>query len=191
MVMAQALSIEPAMVVSVRPDLRELLRSAFESCADGLRRYILVRVGGDGHVADELLQSCCHVAARRRRLPATRDECERFLFGIARNLLREHRRRQKRARRQLSMEHPALAVDMESQPLPAEALERVELRQQLLLAITALSAAEQQLLFDFYFESRSQAEIAVFLGVSVKSVETRLYRARQHLRARLRHLTKE
>ena len=75
---------------------------------------------------------------------------------------------------------------MESRPLPPDVVARKELGHQLLLAVTALPASEQQLVFAFYFEGRSQAEIASDLGVTVKSIETRLYRTRQRLRTILR-----
>lgn len=198
MEMVQALSIEPVVQVASeaslvgRPDPRETLRRAFDTCADALYRFILIRCAGDRHAADDLLQKCCHVAAARKRLPETTQECERFLFGVAKNLLREHARRMRRWARQVAVEDPKiasqLAADMESNPLPSDVLERSEVRQQLLLAMTSLPAGEQQLLFDYYFGDRTQAELAASLGVTVKSVETKLYRARQHLRDRLRGL---
>jgi RNA polymerase sigma-70 factor (ECF subfamily) len=66
--------------------------------------------------------------------------------------------------------------------LPEESLARDESVQQLLLAVTSLPADQQRLVFAFYFEERSYAAIADELGVTVKGVETRLYRARARLR---------
>ena len=50
--------------------------------------------------------------------------------------------------------------------------------QALILAVTSLTAAERDLVLAFYFDGRSQADIAADYGVSVKSVETRLDRVR-------------
>ena len=112
--------------------------------------------------------------------------------GIARNLIRRHWRRTRRRRDRRSLEDvPAarrLAEDMTSRPLPPEALVREEATRQLLLAVTSLPAADQQLVFAFYFEGRSQTDIAETCGLSVKSVEARLYRVRHRLRAILQNL---
>jgi RNA polymerase sigma factor (sigma-70 family) len=75
-----------------------------------------------------------------------------------------------------------LMENLESRPLPPDAMIREESVRRLLLAITSLSASEQQLIFAFYFEGRPQADIAEELGVSVKGVESQLYRIRNRLR---------
>ncbi len=98
----------------------------------------------------------------------------------------------KRKRRHIRLEDAALAQQlvegMESQPAPADVLMQEESARQMLLAVTSLPAPDQQLVFAFYFEGRSQADIAKELGLSAKSVETRLYRVRNRLRAILRNI---
>ena len=162
----------------------------FNGACDGLYRFILVRVGGDCSVADDLLQQMCCVAAGHRRPPSEPEACEAWLRGIARNLIRKHWRDARRHGRHLPIEDAAissrLAEDLDERPLPSEVLARQELKEQLLLAVTALPSADQGLIFAFYFEGRSQAEIAAESSVSVKSVEARLYRARTRLRETLR-----
>ncbi|MGD2111484.1 MAG: sigma factor, partial [Phycisphaerae bacterium] len=71
-------------------DRQERLRRVFRACGDGLYRFVLVRVGGDRHAADDLLQQTCHEAARHKRMPTDDTECEPWLYGIARNLVRKH-----------------------------------------------------------------------------------------------------
>ncbi len=162
----------------------------FNDACDGLYRFILVRVGGDRSAADDLLQQMCCVAAGHRRPPDGSEACEAWLRGIARNLVRKHWREARRRGRHLPVEDAAissrLAEDLEARPLPPEMMARRELREQLLLAVTALPAADQTLIFAFYFEGRSQVQIAAETNVSVKSLEARLYRARNRLRAALR-----
>lgn len=174
------------------PDRRDQLRRVFSNTGDALYRFILVRVGGERDAADELLQQTCHEAARSSRVPPGDAECEAWLRGVARNLIRRHWRRMKRRNGHVPIEDATLSQhlveSMESQPLPVEALGRAEAAQQLLLAVTSLPAADQQLVFAFYFEGRSQADIAREMGVSAKSVETRLYRVRSRLRAILRDI---
>jgi RNA polymerase sigma-70 factor (ECF subfamily) len=166
------------------------LRQTFERCAEGLWRFILVRAGGDRHAAEDLMQQTCLEAARSRRAPSDEAGCERFLFGIARNLLRKRWRRMKRRGVALPTQDAEigsqLAALMEAGPLAPDQLASREVSDQLLLTITALPAADQQLLFAFYFEGRSHGQLAVELGISSKSVESRLYRLRTRLRAILR-----
>jgi RNA polymerase sigma factor (sigma-70 family) len=132
---------------------------------------------------------CC--TAAKSKTPPHDEHCEAWLRGIARNLIREHWRRVKRDRCHMPIENAVLsrqlAEDMESRPLPPDVLARAERVDQLLLAVTSLPTAEQHLLFAFYFEGRSQADIANELGATVKSVESKLYRARNNLRATLKN----
>lgn len=187
-----AVGVEPIVLAQRSPDRQERLRRVFHETGDALYRFILVRVYGDREAADELLQQTCHEAARHRRMPRDDTECEGWLRGIARNLIRRHWRRARKRRRQRSLEDAAVArqlvEDMESRPLPPDALMKEESTRQVLLAVTSLPVPDQQLVLAFYFEERSQADIAESLGVSVKSVETRLYRVRHRLRAVLRNI---
>jgi RNA polymerase sigma-70 factor (ECF subfamily) len=72
--------------------------------------------------------------------------------------------------------------------LPLEALIRAETVRLLMLAITELPAADQDLVFAYYFHARPQAAIARDRGVTEKSIESRLYRIRVRLRAALRDM---
>ena len=187
-----AISIEPIAFSTPSPDRRERLRRVFSRSADGLYRFILVRVSGDRHSADDLLQQTCHEATRSRRMPENDEEAENWLRGVARNLIRRHWRKVQRQRRHIRLEEAAsarqLVEDMESRPLPPDALVKAETARSLMLAITALPVREQRFVFAFYFEGRSHTEIADEAGVSSKSVETRLYRARNRLRTILRNI---
>ena len=181
------------MVASRRSrDGGDVLRQVFARAGDGLYRFILVRVAGNRDAADDLVQQTCCEAARCTRPPANHDECEAWLRGIARNLIRRRWRRLRRRPGLIPLEDAALAGrladDLESQPLPPDALIQKESIDQLLLAVTSLSAAEQSLIFAYYFDGRRQADIARELGVTEKSIESRLFRVRGRLRTALRHL---
>lgn len=187
-----AVAVEQMTVVESRRNGRDTLREVFNKSADSLYRFILVRVWGNRDCADDLLQQTCYEATRQPRPPADADQCEAWLRGIARNLLRKHWRQAKRQGSFLPLEDPGLAgrlaEDLESRPLPADALIREESITQLLLAITSLPAADQSLIFAHYFDGRKQADIAGELGLTEKSIESRLYRARGCLRAALREM---
>lgn len=169
------------------------LAREFDARAPSLYRFFAVRTG-DAHQADDLMQQLW-LNARGRITEAEPENVEAWLRVIARNLLRTEWRQ--RARRPMQVpiadpEHAArLADELVDGELPARELERRETRDQLLLAITALPAAEQELIIGQYFENASQAELAARTGVSERAVEGRLYRARQALRAKLARLDEE
>jgi RNA polymerase sigma factor (sigma-70 family) len=168
----------------------DMLRRVFCRASDALYRYILVRVGGDRDAADDVLQQTCCEAVRHRRPPSTESECEAWLRGIARNLIRRHWRSAGREARKVRLEDAAaasrLAEDLESRPLPVNTLIQAETVRLLMLAITELPAADQDLVFAYYFHGRPQAAIAQDLGATEKSIESRLYRIRGRLRAALK-----
>ena len=182
--------VESVTALQLHDDPTERLRRVFRSASDALYRFILVRVGGDGHAADDVIQQTCYEAARHRRMPDDDEQCQAWMFGIARNLVKKHWREIGRRNGEISLhsaeDSAALAVAMESQELSSQTWARSENVTQLMLAITALPAADQALVFAFYFDERSQREIAGDQNVSPKSIEARLYRIRTRLRNVLR-----
>lgn len=170
---------------------RDAVASAFERCADSLYRYFAVRVAGDGHLASDLMQQLWIQADRgARHVPE--HELEFWLRGVATNLIRTHWRARKRRPPPSSLGDPALAGELAerlaSEDLPIDVLQRREVRDQLLLALTSLAASEQDLIVGHYFEGRSFADLAGAHGLTPRAIEGRLYRARSALRERLRHL---
>jgi RNA polymerase sigma-70 factor (ECF subfamily) len=164
------------------------LESEFDRCADSLYRYFVVRAG-DAHLADDLMQQLW-LQASTGSAPAQRTEP--WLRAIAKNLLRAHWRARARRPVHVPVADPQLAAELSdrlvSEDLPADVLERREVRDQLLLALTELPDAEQQLILEHYFHGRSHAEIGGRIGIGARAVEGRLYRARQMLRETLTDL---
>ena len=162
------------------------LREEFVRNSGTLYRFILVRVGGNRDVADELLQECCCEAARSRRLPDQSDAYPGWFAGIAKNLVRRHWRRKRLDGRRYSVNDSdvfaELAARFATEPLPPELLESKELAHGLVSAMQSLRQNDQDLLMAFYFDGRSMPEIAKELALTVKSVEGRLGRARNRLR---------
>ena len=172
-------------------DIRSELTQVFAETWEALYRFVAVRVGGDEMLADECMQQTCLEAARSRRVPP-RSELEPWLRGIARNVIRRHWRRARSGSRAPAVVDGTMArlvaETMDRGPLPAEWLERKEVRDQLRLAITELMALEQNVIHRFYFVGESCKELAEAFGVSARSIEGRLYRARTELRRKLAHL---
>ena len=119
-------------------------------------------------------------------------EVEFWLHGVAKNLVREHWRKRSRRPAQVPIADPALAADLSdrlvTEELPTALLEKKEVRDQLLLAVTELPSDEQELIIGHYFHNQSHRFLAERLGVSERAVEGRLYRARQTLRTALKDL---
>lgn len=160
---------------------------AFSLIGPSLYRYMAVRLC-DSHLADDFMQQLWLQGSRQAgRVPA--DQLEFWLRAIARNLIRTHWRRLARRPAHVPVPDPALAAGtarrLVSEELPPTELERKEIRDQLLLAITALPSAEQELIVGHYFDQLSHAQLAARSGISERAVEGRLYRARQSLRSHL------
>jgi RNA polymerase sigma factor (sigma-70 family) len=164
------------------------LRQAFDGCGDDLYRFIVLRVRGDRHAADDLLQQTCYEAARHRRTPGSDDAAQAWLFGIAKNLVRRHFRRLRREVR-FRGEKAVACANLSSQDVDGNepnAAAPHDLAPNLLMAIASLGETEQRLLLGSYYEGRSHAELARAIGVSVRAIEGRLYRARTALRQALK-----
>jgi len=159
----------------------------FDACSTALYRFFVVRTG-DSHLADDLMQQLwLHMKRGAAGVPP--DRIEFWLRAVARNLLRTHWRVRARRPGQAAIADPRLAAELAerlaSAEIPPTELETREVREQLLLAITELTADEQDLIVGCYFEGLPHARLAERLGVSERAIEGRLYRARQALRMRL------
>lgn len=171
------------------------MEAVFDRCSRSLYRYVLVRVGGDAHLADDVLQQLwCQACDRARHVPPA--EMEFWLRAVAKNLIRTHWRRMGRrpphARLPDASAASSLASRLVERELPLEELSGREVREHLLLAITALDSADQELIVEHYFHGLSHTELGARRGLSERAVEGRLYRARQRLREQLaRHMDED
>ncbi len=167
------------------------LGTVFDRLSGALYRYVVVRTGGDAHVADDVMQQVW-VAALRTGWSVPADEIEFWLRGVARNILAAHRRRLANRPKQLPLADRALASELaealESSPLPPELVDKKETKDQLLLALTQLPSDAQELIAGRYFRGWTVERLADTLGLSVRAAEGRLYRARQALKQALDHL---
>jgi RNA polymerase sigma-70 factor (ECF subfamily) len=105
-----------------------------------------------------------------------------WMFQIALNLTRDHARRRTR--------RPLVALDDAQEPLdlgedPKAATLASERAAAVRAAIATLPEQLRAPLVLFEYEDKSHAEIASIIRATPKAVETRLARAREHLRKRL------
>ena len=118
-------------------------------------------------------------------------EMEFWLRRVAKDALSAHWRMKLNRPKHIPLPEATLAGrlarQLESEPIAADLLDRTEVRDQILLALTQLSAAEQELIIDRYFRGRTLGQLAERLGISERAVEGRLYRARQAIRNAMTH----
>ncbi|MEV0552548.1 sigma-70 family RNA polymerase sigma factor [Streptomyces sp. NPDC050597] len=119
---------------------------------------------------------------KRRHLPADDEEAVLWLLGIARRVLANQARSQRRWARLLMR----VAERAEPDPPPAaDPYGAEDAGDGLAAALAQASDADRELLRLAYWDDLSRNDIATVLGISVGAVDTRLHRARQRLRQRL------
>ncbi len=182
-----AAAVDQSAVCQQQETTRDRLKRVFRKSCDGIYRFILVRVDHDRHAADDLLQQVCTVAAGHRRVPDEDNDCEAWMFGVAKNLIRKHWRQRKKDQGHVSLgdldSTGTFVESLTSRPLSTGDMAREESLSQLMRAMTSLPAAEQRLIFDFYFDGLSQTQMADVHNTTTKSIEAKLYRIRIRLRA--------
>ena len=157
------------------------LRRVLVDGMDSLFRFILVRVGPDRASAEDLLQQTVTIALERRLEFASDRDVERWVRGVARNLIRAHWRGGERR----APGGAELVDALAGSAAPEEISSRDETSADLAWAIASLCDDDQRLLYAFYKHGLGYAEIAAQLGVTEKGVEARLYRMRRRLREAL------
>jgi RNA polymerase sigma-70 factor (ECF subfamily) len=177
--------------MSDRNEAVTLIQSTFDRCCEAFCRFFTVRTGGREDLVDDLMQQLW-MQARLKCDDLRQNNPEPWLWRIAQNLLRQHWRREGQSPVSAAKVNSGLARSLgarfDTEDLPVDALVQRETQDQLLLALTGLPAEVQELLIGYYFEGRSHAVLASALGVTERSIEGRLYRARLALRDRLAHL---
>lgn len=120
-----------------------------------------------------------------------------WLYAIAGNLVKDRYRWRSR--------HPEISLDAknnatgesyrdalpEDGPSPNDYLQAGERAEAVRRAVAGLPEELRQPLILAEYEERSHAEIGAMLGCSAKAVETRIYRARRHLRSTLAALLQD
>jgi RNA polymerase sigma factor (sigma-70 family) len=136
------------------------------------------RMAGRDDEAQDILQDVWLRAIRG--IPRLRDgsRLRGWLFGITRRVLMD------RLRRRYFMPAPS-PLDGEDVPSDPEPIDRESDLVALEAALETMPIGEREVLTLFYLRDLSLAEVAETLSIPVGTVKSRLFRARQMLRARL------
>ena len=112
-----------------------------------------------------------------------------WIFKIARNAALDAQRHRNRHPADALEGLPAAGVQLaDSASSPARAAELRDTGAEIAAAVLALPEDQRTALILAEYHDFAVAEIATVMGTNAKSVEARLYRARQTLRQKLAHL---
>ena len=148
--------------------------------APRIHRYIARRVGRE--VADDLVAETFLAAfAKRHRYDLAHPDATPWLYGIATNLIGQHRREEARQFRILSAAVPDPDVPSHADRV-TEDVTAASVRGQLTAALAGLPGRDRDVLILIAWEQLSYPETARALGIPVGTVRSRLNRARVRLR---------
>lgn len=147
-----------------------------------LFRFVLKQVG-DVAQAEDLAQRTLLTALEAQGRFRGESSLTSWLFGIALNKVRDHRRAR---RRDLRMDGDEVLADLPAEDDdPARALTRKEERLRVRAAVDSLPDEMRELVVLVSLEGLSYDEAAEAAGVPVGTVRSRLHRAKALLRERL------
>jgi len=146
-------------------------------------QFVHFRIGRDRELVEDVVQDTFLTALQSLSAWDGRSGLRGWLVGIAKNKIREARR--KRAPQPLAdalaeadADIDAILADVSREPLPDHVLERRETSELVGAALSSLPADYQRALLDKYVEGRSTAEIARSSGRTEKAAESLLTRSR-------------
>ncbi len=166
------------------------LNDLMERHAQRLFHYLIRSLQNEDDAADLAQETFARVYHNRAKFDPNQ-KFSTWLYTIASNLVRDRYRWRSR--------HPQVSLDAENEeteaslrdnlrtdePAPDEQIQSEERAATVRNAVASLPEDLRQPLVLAVYHGLPQAEIAQILKCSVKAVETRIYRARQHLRTAL------
>jgi RNA polymerase sigma factor (sigma-70 family) len=169
-------------VIPVSNDDRAAFGRLFDDHAPQLHGYLSARVGRSA--ADDLVAETFLVAYRdRARFDPVRGAVRPWLFGIATNLARHHRRSELRGLAAVARlgGRTEVHVDGPGWRVPEQVDAAVEVGR-LAGALAALPAGDRDVLLLVAWAGLTPAEAATALGIPVGTARSRLHRVRHQLR---------
>ncbi len=172
------------------------LNALMDRHGERLFHYLVRCLQNEEDAADLAQETFVRVYQNRAKFDAGQ-KFSTWLYAMAANLVKDRYRWRSR--------HPQVSLDAESDqsgsslrenlsapgPSPSDHLHADERAKAVRRAVAALPEELRQSLILAEYEGRSHAEIAEILSCTAKAVETRIYRARQQLRAALSALLPE
>lgn len=163
-----------AVATTESPHDDALFTELFERHFDDVYRYLAFRVGA-AMAEDLAAETFARAFAGRRRFEPERGSVRAWLFGIARNLIRDHRRDE---RREMEMWKRANA---DRRPYAADDAARLAERLRLRAAFASLKTEWQEVVLLLAVGGLSYEEAAAVLRIPLGTVRSRYRRARARL----------
>lgn len=161
----------------------ERFAAIFERYFGRIHQYLASRVGDK--IADDLAAEVFTVAfAQRQRYDLARECARPWLYGIATNLLKAHRRQEERLYRALARAR-AREVSPSEEDLVADRVSAAATGPALAAALAALAGAERDVMLLVALGGLSHQEVAQALAIPYGTVCSRLSRARRLIRKSL------
>ncbi len=171
--------IESPLLTLLPATAEERCRVWYSAYGQAVYSYVRFHVSSADLAEDITADTFLKVFRAADRYDPARGEARIWVFGIARNTLRDHLRRD-RVRRHTSLGAMRdLAVDA---PSPEERLLWEEQVGRLLLAVNELNANDREIVGLRYGSELDNAAIAAVMGIGESGVRTRLWRALGRLR---------
>lgn len=169
----------------VAKELREWIEIVVEDNADDLLRYLRRRVNHPEDAADLLGRVLLTLWENGAKVPTTDEEARMWSFGIARNVVREHYRRNVRRLELADRLRFRLSTSTQSASATdglAEAnIRNAELRR----AVMALDESSRELVMLVHWDGFSIASAARLLSINDSTARTRYGRALRRLEREL------
>lgn len=162
---------------STAPTEAERVTEALDVNAADLLGYFYRRLEVPEDAADLLAETAATIWRRAEALPRPAEEARMWLFGVARNVLANHRRT---VRRRSALEEK-LRADLAASPVDPEEVVDIDLHH----ALSALDPLDQEIIRLTYWEGFSLKETARLLERPEGTVRSRHHRARERMRRTL------
>lgn len=154
----------------------ETFARIFEAHYRVIDAYCVRRLGGEGH--DVSAATFTEAFRVRHRFDVDRDDARPWLYGIASNLLRHHRRRERNRWRAYARSVPATPTTFDADAR----LDADRLGGRLAAALRATPVRDRDALLLFAWADLTYEQIGEALGIPVGTVRSRIARARARLR---------
>ena len=158
----------------------EAFRKLFEAHHRHMFRFAY-RLTGAVDAAEDITQECFLRLIRRPAFDHNRGPLRQYLYGIVRNLVRQHQKANGREVHWDGTDDDQLPADT----APLDPLASAELIAVVQAAISALPPLQREAIVLCEFEDLSLDEAATVVGADLGTLKSRLHRAREGLRRSL------
>lgn len=161
----------------------ERFAELFDRHAPAVHRYLARRLGEQA-AGDVLAETFLAAFRRRERYDTSRADARPWLYGIATNLVGQHRREEARRYRLLRALAPEPDVEFPADGV-ADRVTAAAARRALVDGLAGLAPADRDVLLLVAEGQLTYDEVATALDIPVGTVRSRLHRARRQVRAAL------